>query len=86
MQKAADTLTYPEWMKAGKKSSLDYAKERMEEILATHKPSSLPPAQEQAIEDVLKEAREYYRKKGLISDEEWEACKKDLASPNYPYA
>jgi hypothetical protein len=34
----------------------------------------------------LKEAREYYRKKGLISDTEWVAYKKDLESPNYPYA
>jgi len=35
---------------------------------------------------ILKEAREYYRKKGLISDTEWVAYKKDLESPNYPYA
>jgi len=43
-------------------------------------------SQEEDIERILKEAREYYRKKGLISDTEWVAYKKDLESPNYPYA
>ena len=69
--KAADRLTYPEWTKTGKKSALDYAKERMEEILATHKPKPLTSSQEEEVERVLEEARAYYRKKGLISDEEW---------------
>jgi len=32
--KAADTLSYPEWESQGKKGALEYAKERMEEILA----------------------------------------------------
>ena len=43
-------------------------------------------SQEEDIERILKEAKEYYRKKGLISDAEWVAYKKDLESPNYPYA
>jgi hypothetical protein len=43
----------------------------MEEILATHKLTPLTPDQEQAIEQTLGEAREYYREKGLISDVEW---------------
>jgi trimethylamine--corrinoid protein Co-methyltransferase len=84
--KTADRLTYPEWMKAGKKSAIDYAKERIEEILATHKPIALTKNQEQAIHDTLQEAMEYYREKGLISDEDWAVYKKDPESPNYPYA
>jgi len=85
--KAADRLTYPEWLKEGKKAALDYAKERMEEILATHEVSvPLTEEQEQAIEDILKEAREYYRERGLISDEEWEVYRKQIESPDYPYA
>ena len=32
------------------------------------------------IEDILKEAREYYRKKGLISDEEWSDYMKALST------
>ena len=86
LPKVADRLTPPEWVKAGKKSILDHGRERMEEILATHKPTLLSPQQEQTIEDILKDARQYYRKKGMISDEEWTLYQKDLGSPNYPYA
>lgn len=84
--KAADRLTYPEWLSMGKKDCIDYAKERMEKILATHKPTPLSQNQEEDIERILKEARKYYKEKGMISDGEWEAMKKDLESPNYPYA
>ncbi|GAH65259.1 unnamed protein product, partial [marine sediment metagenome] len=71
-----------------KKSCLDYAKERMGEILATHKVSlPLTPSQEEEIERILNEARQYYRKKGLISDKEWEVYEeKVLKSPDYPFA
>lgn len=64
--KVADRLTYSEWMKTGKKSTLDYAKKRMEEILATHKPIPLTPSQEENIEKILEEAMNYYKKRGLI--------------------
>jgi len=86
--KVADELTYPEWMKTGKKDCIDYAKERMEEILATHKVSiPLTPSQEEDIKRILNEARKYYREKGLISDEEWEVYQeKVLKSPDYPFA
>jgi trimethylamine--corrinoid protein Co-methyltransferase len=84
-QKIADTLTYPEWIGNGKKSCIDYAKERMDEILSTHVPNPLSPEQEKIVEDTLIEAREYYRKKGKISDSEWELYKKDLESPDYPF-
>jgi methanogenic corrinoid protein MtbC1 len=40
---------------------------------------------EKAIEEILNEAREFYRKNGNISDKEWEAYKEDLNSPGYPY-
>jgi trimethylamine--corrinoid protein Co-methyltransferase len=66
MPKAADRLTYPEWVAQGKKSALDYAKERMEEILATHEPEPLTPSQEEDLERILKEARKSYRERGLI--------------------
>jgi len=79
--KVADMETYPVWIQSGKKDALALAKERMEEILATHKPKPLTPHEEQIIEDVMKEAREYYRKRGLISDKEWVAYMKALESP-----
>jgi trimethylamine--corrinoid protein Co-methyltransferase len=88
VSKVADELTYPEWIKTGKKDCLDYAKERMKEILATHKVSiPLTPSQEEDIKRILNEAREYYRKQGMISDEEWGVYKKKvLKSPDYPFA
>ncbi len=64
--KAADRLTYPEWVEKGKKSALDYAQDRVEEILATHKPKPLTASQDEEIERILGEARAYYKKKGLI--------------------
>ena len=64
--KAADRLTYPEWMEKGKKSALDYAKDRVEEILATHKPKPLTASQDEEIERILGEARTYYKKRSLI--------------------
>lgn len=86
LPKVADRLSYTEWVARGRKDTIDHAKRRMEEILATHKPNPLTPQQEQAIEDILKEARNYYRQKGMISDEEWRIYQEDLNSPNYPYA
>ena len=83
--KAADRLTYPEWMDTGKKSCLDYAKERMEEILATHKPTPLTPSQEGDVERILEEARKYYEERGLISEEEMATYRESMKSPNYPY-
>jgi len=58
--KVADRESYPEWIRRGKKAAMALAKERVEEILATHKPTPLTSEQEQSIEDILKEAREYY--------------------------
>lgn len=78
--KVADLEAYPEWIQKGKVDALTLAKRRMEEILATHKPKPLTPREEQVIEDVMKEAREYYRKKELISDEEWTVYMKALES------
>lgn len=82
---AADRLTYPEWMNSGKKSCLDYARERMEHILATHKPTSLTASQEQDVERILEEARTHYKQQGLITNEEMTAYRNSMKSPNYPY-
>ncbi|MFB0521284.1 MAG: trimethylamine methyltransferase family protein [Desulfatiglandales bacterium] len=83
--KTADRLTYPEWMKAGKKSCLDYARERMEQILKTHKPKPLTPSQEKDVERILEEARKYYKQRGLITEEEMATYRESMRSPNYPY-
>lgn len=70
--KATDRLTYPEWVRGGKKVALDYAQEKCEEILTTHQVSRpLTNNEDDAVRSIMKEAREYYRDKGLISQEEW---------------
>ena len=47
-------------MERGEKNTLDYAKDIVEEILATHQPKPLTASQDEGIERILKEAREYY--------------------------
>ncbi len=86
--RAADDLTYPEWMQSGKKDCLDYARGIMEEILASHKVSvPLTPGQGKEIGRILKEAREYYRGRGMISDDEWRIYQeKVIKSPDYSFA
>lgn len=66
VRKVADLEAYPEWIRRGKKDALELAKQRVEEILRTHRPEPLTLEQEQAIEDILKEARGYYRERDLI--------------------
>lgn len=66
MPKIFDKTTYQEWIKTGKKTVVDKAKERYEEIIATYKPLALTQEQDKEIDRILKEATEYYKKKGLI--------------------
>jgi trimethylamine--corrinoid protein Co-methyltransferase len=60
--RAADRSTYPEWVAQGKKSALEHARERMEDILATHEPEPLSPAQEEDVQRILEDARDFYRR------------------------
>lgn len=82
----ADRLSYPEWIKKGEKSHLDHASEKMKKILEEREPTPLTEEQEESLEKILDEAREYYREKGSITKEEWKKYKKDLQSKSYPYA
>ena len=66
MPKVYDKTAYQEWVNTGKKTVIELARERMEEILATHKPDPLTDQQEKDVENILKEATGYYKKKGLI--------------------
>ncbi len=85
LPKAADQLTYPEWLRTGKKTCLDYARERMDAILSSHKTTPLTSNQEEEVEKVLEEARKYYKKRGLITNEEMSTYRKSMRSHNYPY-
>ena len=71
MPLVADTDPHAEWVRKGKVDLLERAKAKCEEILATHRPAPLSEAQEQHVEAVLAEARAYYRKNGLITEEQW---------------
>jgi trimethylamine--corrinoid protein Co-methyltransferase len=66
MPRAADRLTYPDWTAQGKKTALDYAQDRLEEILSTYEPEPLTQAQEDDIERILADARSYYKKHDLL--------------------
>lgn len=64
--KAADRLSYSEWLAKDKKDAIELAKERMEDILETHEPTPLTERQEKEISKTLDEARQYYDEKGLL--------------------
>ena len=66
MPKVFDKSSYQEWTNNGRKTVLDKAKQRYEEIIATHKPLPLTDKQDEEIESILNEATGYYKKKGLI--------------------
>jgi trimethylamine--corrinoid protein Co-methyltransferase len=68
MPKAADQLTYPVWVTRGKKTALDHAQERLEKILETHEPEPLSPGQEEDVDRILREARAFYREKGMLGE------------------
>ncbi|MBM4463142.1 MAG: hypothetical protein FJ012_07365 [Chloroflexi bacterium] len=62
----ADRLSHAEWVKAGSKSIIDRAKERVQHILSTHRPTPLSKDQEKAIDEILEEARAHYEQKGML--------------------
>ena len=62
----ADRSSYDEWMSQGKKSVIDKAKDRMDNILSTHKPLPITAEQEKDIDRILEDARRHYRKRGLL--------------------
>ena len=82
----ADLTETAAWIEQGKKSIIDHGRQRMEEILQNHKICELPADKEKMIEDILNEARDFYRKSGQISDEEWDIYMKQIHSSEYPYA
>lgn len=77
---AADWDTHVEWVRKGKKDIVSRGRERMEEILATHRPMRLSDGQEKLVADVLAEAREYYRQTDYIAVDEWEPYMRVLDS------
>lgn len=83
---AANRFSGKVWEEKGSKHALDLALDKMDDILKTYSITPLTDSQEDEIEYILNDARNYYRKNGMISDAEWTEYQKDLNSPNYPYA
>jgi len=76
-----DTLPYDVWIKEGKKNALNYAKERLKEILATHEVSvPLTEEQDRDINNIIEEAMVYYRGKGMLSEQDVIQCRKTWKS------
>jgi trimethylamine--corrinoid protein Co-methyltransferase len=84
--KTTDQDSYEIWARKDKRTALDHAKVVYEQILATHKPDPLTPEQENAVESILQEAREHYRKQGQITEQEWAKYMDIVHSPSYPWA
>jgi trimethylamine---corrinoid protein Co-methyltransferase len=59
-----DQSTYSDWEEIGCRSALDNAKIKTEEILANYT-HTLPEDKEQELDRIIKEAMDYYKKKGL---------------------
>ncbi len=64
--KLADRQSHGQWEKSGAKSMLDRAEERVEAILAEHEPIPLPADQDQALDEILREAEAYYKQKDMM--------------------
>lgn len=62
--RAADRLSYPQWLSGGRKVALDYARERMESILADEPKSMLTDSQEEDLRRILAEARAFFERRG----------------------
>ncbi|MCU0507074.1 MAG: trimethylamine methyltransferase family protein [Anaerolineae bacterium] len=56
----ADSLSYPEWLDGGKKTALDYARDRLAAILAAPEQRFTTPSQDADLERILADARRYY--------------------------
>jgi len=76
-----DTLPYDVWVEEGKKNALDYAKEKVREILATHEVSvPLTEGQDKEINNIIEEAIVHYRKKEMLSEQDIKNCRKTWKS------
>jgi len=64
--KTFDRLSYQDWERSGKPTVIERSKQRVEEILKTYNPKPLRDDEEKEIQKILKDARSYYIKKGLL--------------------
>ena len=65
LPRAADDLPYTDWLKTGKRTAVDYAKECSEALLNKFQPF-LPLEKEEALDRILADAEAYFRRKEMI--------------------
>lgn len=63
MAATADSLSYAEWLEGGKKTALDYARAKLEAILAEPEHRFTTPAQDADLHRILCEARGYFARR-----------------------
>ena len=71
----ADTDTILDWLERGRSTLIERGKEKMDKLLFDAPAYRLNQGQENAVKEILEEAREYYRGKGAIQPEEWKVYK-----------
>jgi trimethylamine--corrinoid protein Co-methyltransferase len=54
MPKISDRRTYDAWKKAGEKGTFEVAREKVKEVLATHKPEPIPKDVQKEISQIVK--------------------------------
>ena len=64
--KAADSLSPTKWLESGKKTALDYAKDRMHKLLENYKKRPLLDDQKERGNLIRQKAIKYYKQKGLL--------------------
>jgi trimethylamine--corrinoid protein Co-methyltransferase len=64
MPKISDRRTYDSWKKAGAKDTLEVAREKAKEILATHKPEPIPKDIQKEISQIVKRYEKEFLKQG----------------------
>lgn len=67
----ANNEPHGQWVRGPREDLLRTAQQKVDEILATHEPAPLTTGQEELVCDVLADARNHFRGKGMISDDEW---------------
>jgi trimethylamine:corrinoid methyltransferase-like protein len=53
-------------MGSGRKTALHYARKRTEEILQTHKAPPLNDDADRALDEILREAEDYFKNRGMF--------------------
>ena len=80
----ADWGTHVDWVRGGKTDIVQRAREKAGDILASHRAAPLSAEQEAEVEQILSEARDYYRGNGLIAEDEWGPYERALLSADLP--